>query len=79
MKHNLIDIATLIFYFMALLVYLVGIYPIIRDTVAAVTGADQLTMFMLTLIAPAFLIALIIGIISYALGRQPSGAWGGGD
>jgi hypothetical protein len=77
MKWNLISIEVLIGYFVVLLCYIVGIYPAIRDQVALVTGADPLTTFMLSLIAPVFLIALIIGIVSYGLGRQPAGSWGG--
>ena len=73
----LISIETLIAYFVVLLVYVVGIYPGLRDNIAMVTGADQMTTFMLSLMAPAFLIAIIIGIFSYAQGKQPSGAWGG--
>jgi hypothetical protein len=79
MKHYLISLETLIGYFVVLLIYIVAIFPVIRTQIALVTGADELTSFMLGLIAPVFLIAIIIGIISYGLGRSPSGVWSGGE
>lgn len=79
MKHNLISVETLIGYMCVLLIYIVGVYPVIREQIALVTGADELTSFMLTLVAPAFLIAIIIGIISYSLGKSPSGVWGSSE
>ena len=74
---GLISIEILITYVVVLLIYIVGIWPIIRNTIASVTGADQLTQFLLTLVGPAFLIAIIIGIFSYSTGRAPVGAWSG--
>jgi len=47
-----------------------------RDVISSVTGADQFTTFILGLIPPVFLIAIIMGIVNYARGVNPVGAWG---
>jgi len=64
-------------YVLVLIIYLVGFYPIIRDTIAQVTGVDELTSFALGLVPVAFLIAIMVGIISYGVGKRPEGVWGG--
>lgn len=77
MKFGLISLETLIGYFVVLIIYIVAIFPIIRDNIAAVTGADEFTTFIFGLLPAVFLIAIMAGIINYARGVQPSGAWGG--
>lgn len=77
MKKGFINIEILVGYFVVLIIYLVGFYPIMREIIASVTGADELTAFVLSLIPLVFLLAIIIGIMTFARGEKPIGAWGG--
>lgn len=64
-------------YCLALIIYIVGFYPIIRDTINATIISDSTTASLFSLIPAVILIAMMIGLLTYAFGKRPSGAWGG--
>lgn len=71
-----LTLTTLISLILALLIYVIGFYPIIRDICASVTGVDSITSSVLAIVPACFLIGLIIAIFQYAFGRRPEGVWG---
>jgi len=70
MKKAQIDLGTLFGLFLVLIIYLVGLYPIIRDTIAGITSIDPITASLLSFVPAAFLVFIIVGLFSYATQRR---------
>lgn len=64
--------STLVMLFIVLLVFIIGLSPVLRETINTVTG-DSLTTFILGIILPCFLFAIIAGIIVYSTKGEPQG------
>jgi len=69
----MMNMRNLIGLFVVLIIYIVGLYPVMQDMInAAVPTMDSTSAFLLQLVPVAFLIGLLASIFLYATGRLPS-------
>lgn len=67
-SKGLVSMSTLIGYFIVLLFYIVGLYPIIQAQINSFIG-DPFTTAILSLVPAGIFIAIVAGIFNYARGQ----------
>ena len=72
-----ISMFTIVGFVMVFVIYVVGFYPVMQQTIASAPQYDPLSNQLMALVPASFFIAMIIGVLYYAFGRRPPGAWGG--
>ena len=66
MKKGNISLETLVGFMIVLMLYVYGLYPIVRDTLNSMTNVDPVTQSVAQFIPAAFLLAIVYGIFKYA-------------
>jgi len=77
MQKKMISLSTMVGYVLVFVIYVVGFYPIMSQTIQNAMGLDPLSSSLMSLVPAAFFVAMIVGFFNYALGKRGSGAWGG--
>ena len=69
------DAESLVGYFLVLGIFILGLFVVMRDTISTLVGVTDPTLLFLLNVTPLiFFIAIITGIVMFAMGHKPVGA-----
>lgn len=72
-RKGQLDLSTIVGLVVGLLVYVLGLYPIVNTAIQDnFASFDPITQGTIVFVPLVFLLAIFIGLFSYAFGRRPS-------